>query len=68
MHRGSCSLHSQLIFTRCVHVVVILRVSAGQRELSLFRSEFSSGLEGPGAAKKKKKKKMYVQSAEEEEQ
>ena len=34
-----------------------VRFSPGQKELSLFRSEFSSGLEGGDAKKKKKKKK-----------
>uniref|UniRef100_UPI0037E960E5 ATP-dependent DNA helicase DDX31 n=1 Tax=Semicossyphus pulcher TaxID=241346 RepID=UPI0037E960E5 len=45
------------------------RFSPGQRELSLFRSEFSSGLEGGDAKKKKKKKKKKLdQSGEEEEE
>ncbi|XP_070760333.1 ATP-dependent DNA helicase DDX31 [Enoplosus armatus] len=42
------------------------RFSPGQREVSLSRSEFSSGLEG-GDAKKKKKKKKKKTSGEEEE-
>ncbi|XP_070689716.1 ATP-dependent DNA helicase DDX31 [Pempheris klunzingeri] len=44
------------------------RFGAGQRELSLFRSEFASGLEGGDAKKKKKKKKKFDQSGEEEEE
>ncbi|XP_044190748.1 probable ATP-dependent RNA helicase DDX31 [Thunnus albacares] len=46
------------------------RISPGQREASLFRSEFSSGLEGGDAKKKKKKKrkKTFDQSGEEEEE
>ncbi|XP_073322787.1 ATP-dependent DNA helicase DDX31 [Pagrus major] len=47
------------------------RFSPGQRELSLFRSEFSSGLEGGDAKKTKKKKKktkMIGPSGEEEEE
>nr|XP_046242431.1 probable ATP-dependent RNA helicase DDX31 isoform X2 [Scatophagus argus] len=46
------------------------RFSPGQRELRLFRSEFSSGLDGGDAEKKKKKKKKktsFGQSGEEEE-
>ncbi|CAJ1069558.1 probable ATP-dependent RNA helicase DDX31 [Xyrichtys novacula] len=43
--------------------------SPGQRELSLFRSEFSSGMEGGDAKKKKKrKKKKFGQPGEEEEE
>ncbi|XP_072243226.1 ATP-dependent DNA helicase DDX31 isoform X2 [Leuresthes tenuis] len=42
------------------------RFHPGQREARLFRSEFSSGLEGGDAArKKKKKKKKLSQSADE---
>ncbi|XP_074495856.1 ATP-dependent DNA helicase DDX31 [Sebastes fasciatus] len=46
------------------------RVSQGQREVSLLRSEFSSGLEDADATKKKKrkKKKTFGQSGEEEEE
>ncbi|XP_071328440.1 ATP-dependent DNA helicase DDX31 [Trachinotus anak] len=45
------------------------RFCPGQREVSLFHSEFSSGLEGGCAKKKKKKKKkMFGQSGEEEEE
>ncbi|KAM9360960.1 ATP-dependent DNA helicase DDX31 [Symphorus nematophorus] len=46
------------------------RFSPGQRELSLFRSEFSSGLDGGDTKKKKKKKtkKTIGQSGEEEEE
>ncbi|XP_041642362.1 probable ATP-dependent RNA helicase DDX31 [Cheilinus undulatus] len=42
------------------------RFSPGQRELNLFRSEFSSGMEGGDAKKKKKKKKKFGQSGEED--
>ncbi|XP_045890741.1 probable ATP-dependent RNA helicase DDX31 [Micropterus dolomieu] len=42
------------------------RFSPGQREVSLFRSEFSSGLEGRDAKKKKKKKKTTASGEEEE--
>ncbi|XP_034547560.1 probable ATP-dependent RNA helicase DDX31 [Notolabrus celidotus] len=44
------------------------RFSPGQRELSLFRSEFSSGMEGGEKKKKKKKKKKFGQSGENEEE
>ncbi|XP_027139645.1 probable ATP-dependent RNA helicase DDX31 [Larimichthys crocea] len=47
------------------------RLSPGQREVRLFRSEFSSGLEEGDAKKKKKKKKKKKtigQSGEEEEE
>lgn len=47
--------------------MLLLRFSPGQRELSLCRSEFSSGMKGVDA-KKKKKKKMIVQTGEEEEE
>uniref|UniRef100_A0A3Q3XL03 ATP-dependent RNA helicase n=1 Tax=Mola mola TaxID=94237 RepID=A0A3Q3XL03_MOLML len=40
---------------------------AGQRELGLFRSEFSSGLEGGDAGKKKKKKRRSFSPSGEEE-
>ncbi|KAM8761396.1 ATP-dependent DNA helicase DDX31 isoform 2-T4 [Acanthopagrus schlegelii] len=43
------------------------RFSPGQRELRLFRSEFSSGLEGGDAKKKKKKKKQTNGPSGEEE-
>ena len=43
------------------------RFSPGQRELRLFRSEFSSGLEGGDAKKKKKKKKKTNGPSGEEE-
>lgn len=49
--------------------MLLLRFSPGQRELSLCRSEFSSGMKGVDAKKKKKKKKkMIVQTGEEEEE
>ncbi|KAI3372182.1 hypothetical protein L3Q82_007038 [Scortum barcoo] len=41
------------------------RFSFGQREVSLIRSEFSSGMEGGDVKKKKKKKKTFGQSGEE---
>ncbi|XP_022620468.1 probable ATP-dependent RNA helicase DDX31 [Seriola dumerili] len=44
------------------------RFSPGQREVSLFRSEFSSGLAGGGTKKKKKKKMTFGQSGEEEQE
>ncbi|XP_030579449.1 probable ATP-dependent RNA helicase DDX31 [Archocentrus centrarchus] len=40
----------------------------GQREARLFRSEFSSGLEGADAKKKKKKKKVALSPSGEEEE
>lgn len=47
--------------------MVLLRLCPGQRELGLFRSEFSSGLEGGDAGKKKKKRRRSFSPSGEEE-
>ena len=48
--------------------VSIPKISTNKREVSLLRSEFSSGLQGGGAKRKRKRKMTSGQAGEEEEE